>query len=274
MTESAPRPQTEPVRVAVFFDGGFWFKLATYWHYGHPMRRRLSFGSIQDAFRWYAHTIFDRPINEIVIDQSHHFHNSRYPMPPKILNLLDHLRIKHHTFPPDPSQKQKATGLDVSLALTCWDAGQLDLVVLVTNSAYLRPLIDRLVADDVRVLIPTLDVKYVDSRSEKPRFLTTPSHLWEAATDTPSWDALISATLDEEYPLTTALLPEDIATPATASAHPHDHADAAAATDYAAVLTAMGSWRPWRTWWPFRGPNRTERYYRSLLRRLFGQKAR
>lgn len=208
MTQHDSPPQTEPLRIGVFFDGGFWSALVTYWKYGHPTPRRLTFEGIQDAIRWYAHKVFDRPIKEIKIDQSHYVHHLNTPLPGKVAYILDGLCIQRHTLPPHPFEKY-APGVETALALKCWDedAAALDMLVLVVNFSKYRPLVDILVEGGSRVMVPTINVENIDSRTGQRRVLKTSEHLTVAATDTPSWESLINATLEEGYPFATTLTP-------------------------------------------------------------------
>lgn len=211
MTQPAnAEPEASPVRIGVFIDGSFWFHLFYYWLHNHRMGLRLDLEGVQDAGRWYARGVFDRPVEEIIIDQSHHFQALRDPLPFGFAKVLDRLHITRHELPFD-HRKNRAVGVEVELALTCWDeayAAGLDMVMLVTGDDDHRPLVERLVGDGVRVLVPQIDVTFTDNRSLKPRWLVTSPHLCEAATDTPTWDDLISATLDEDYSLTSAFLRE------------------------------------------------------------------
>jgi hypothetical protein len=195
----------EPVRIGVFIDGAFWYHLFYYWQHHHPARRRLALDGVQDAARWYAREVFDRPVSEIVIDESHHFQGSRLPTP--ATRMLDRLHIKRHTLLGDPSNG-RTVGMEVALALTCWEADQLDMVMLIAGTSAYQPLVERLVTHGVSVLVPTIEADFTDDRTGAHRYLVTSKTLWEAATDAPSWDDLINATFDEEYPLASALLPE------------------------------------------------------------------
>lgn len=212
MTQPANDESTvAPIRIGVYIDGGFWFRLFYYWLHHHWMSRRLALDGVQDAARWYARTVFDRPVEQIIIDQSHHFQALRDPVPGGFAKVLDRLHITHHGLPFD-QRKARAVGVEVELALTCWEqayAAGLDMVMLVTGNDDYRPLVERLVGDNVRVLVPQIDVTFTDGRSLRPRWLVTSPHLCEAATDTPTWDDLIGATLAQDYALTSALLRAD-----------------------------------------------------------------
>lgn len=199
--QSAASPGVDsPVRIGVYIDGGFWFHLTYYWLMNHPMKVRLSIDGLRDAIRWYARTVVDRPVEHIQVTKTHWVQGDESLMHEGFAAALDRLHvIRHHMgFNPDNG---RSTGVRVELALTAWDEAydDLDMVALLTGDAEYRPLVDRLVADKVRVLVPQIDVEFPDNRGGRPRWLVTSPHLLREATDTPAYEDLLGATETAEY---------------------------------------------------------------------------
>jgi hypothetical protein len=214
------RPTHAPIRIGVFFDGSFWFHLHHYWLHHHPAHQKLAVDGVQDAARWYAREVFSRPVEDIVIEQAHHFQAAR-SINSTFQAVLDRMHITRHELEFD-SARNRAIGVEVELALTCWDqtaeAG-LDMVMLVTGNYDYRPLVTRLVRGGVRVLIPQIDVSFTDRRTRKRIWITTSEHLCAVATDSPTWEQLVEATQSEDYPLISPLLREDRRIPVRRPAH-------------------------------------------------------
>ncbi|MGP4029701.1 hypothetical protein [Actinomadura sp. 3N407] len=201
--------QDDPIQIGVFIDGSFWFNLAHYWLHHHSMRTQLAIEGVRDVARWYASEQFQRPVDEVQIDRAHYFQAVSAGAPYRFFRVLKRLGITVHQLSFDP-RRNRAVGVKTEFALTCWsETAELRLVMLLTGDDEYRPLVERLVEDDVRVLIPHIDVTFTDSRSKRERWLVTSPHLSDAATDTPSWDDLLDATQAKDYPLASPYIVDD-----------------------------------------------------------------
>jgi hypothetical protein len=69
---SAPEPLDAPIRVGVFYDGG-WFSHLWQWFDEHPeWKAAPAFGGIHDALRWYLHHELAKPMSGIAVTEAHY----------------------------------------------------------------------------------------------------------------------------------------------------------------------------------------------------------
>lgn len=198
---SGPVGPDNPIRIGVYVDGGWWYHLTYYWLWNHPMKVRLALDGVQDAIRWYARGVFGRPVEHVRIHCSHWVAGPESAIASGFAAVLDRLGMVRHHMGLNPTNG-RTTGVKVELALTCYDdtdSGELAMVALITGDDEYRPLVDRLVDEKVRVLIPQIDVTFPDNRGGQDRWLITSPHLSEAATDSPSYQDLLVATDAEPY---------------------------------------------------------------------------
>lgn len=184
---------SKKINVGIYVDGTFWFHLTHYWLHAHPMRKRLDLAGVHDAIRFHAHKSYGEPLDNIKITQRHHFESGRGSANPKWTTVLQQrLAYQCHQLGYDHINDREV-GVDVAYALTCWDtAGDIDMVALLTGDGDHYPLAERLTGEDRRVLVPSIQARYVDARTGKQRWLHTGTPLRDAATDNPTWEELLT----------------------------------------------------------------------------------
>lgn len=200
---------SDPFRIGVFIDGSFWFHLTYYWLHHHPARTQLAIDGVRDIARWYASNKFQRPVDETKIEKVHYFQAISSDRPERFFNVLDRLGVIRHELSFDDRRK-RAIGLKTEFALTCWnETADLDMVMLLTGDDDYEPLVERLVRDDCKVLIPQIDATFTDSRSNRRKWLITSPYLCDAATDAPTWNDLLDSAQVDGYPLASPFLIDD-----------------------------------------------------------------
>jgi hypothetical protein len=189
----------EPLRVGVFYDGAFLSPLLHYYQHYYQMRRRIDLEEFHEDVRRYANTVCGRTIEEIEIAEAHHFQGLGQPVPAAFTSVLDRLKIQRHELPFNHGKNGGgAEGLTVEFALTCYEAATevpLDLVVLLTGDVDYVPLVDWLVEDQVRVVVPRVYLTF-PSRSGHPQCLATAPRLVGRATHAPAFHDLVSRMRD------------------------------------------------------------------------------
>jgi hypothetical protein len=191
----------DSIKIGVYVEGNFWFHLAHYWLHEHEMRVKLRLDGVQDAIRWYAREAFGRPVQHTRIHRSHFVHGPKSTLSPAYAKVLDRLGVTRHHMAANPTNN-RVLGVRAELILLCYDDAyydDLDMVALITGDDEYRPLVDRLVAEKVKVLIPQIETDFTDNRTGDKRWLATSSHLCGAATDAPSYEELLRATETDQY---------------------------------------------------------------------------
>jgi hypothetical protein len=192
-----PRHQVvaEPISIGVFYDGAFLSPLLHYYAHYHQMRRRIDLEDLHEGILRYAYTVFHRPLDEIDIAEAHHVQGVGQPAPAAFTTVLDRLKIQRHELPFNHGRNGGGPeGLTVEFALACYEAATevpLDMAVLITGDPDYVPLVDYLVEDRVKVLVPRVHLTF-PSRAGYPQYLATAPRLLDHATHTPVFEDLLS----------------------------------------------------------------------------------
>ncbi|ANZ41759.1 NYN domain-containing protein [Lentzea guizhouensis] len=192
------------VRIGVFYDGTWFAYLSDFYATAHRRAARVSLDGLHDAVRWYVHAETGRPLDECVVAEAHYV-RGRIDTPAASFDaVLTAAGITRHDL---PLHGGKEKGVDVHLALEAWDratAVPLDWVVLLTGDADFAPLVTRLTARGVHVVVPVVDVRAGDGvPSWTPR---TAAPLRAATPFTPGFDHLFDPADRPDYPLRRAFV--------------------------------------------------------------------
>ncbi|SFR22245.1 NYN domain-containing protein [Lentzea waywayandensis] len=194
----------ETDRIGVFYDGTWFAYLSDFYATAHPRGARISLDGLHDALRWYVHTETGRPLDECVVAEAHYV-RGRIDTPAESFDrALAAAGITRHDL---PLHNGKEKGVDVLLALEAWDRATtvpLQWVVLLTGDSDFAPLVERLTARGVHVIVPVVDIRTVQAPPAwTPR---TAAPLRAAAPFTPGFDALFAPGDQADYPLRRAFV--------------------------------------------------------------------
>lgn len=194
----------ETVRIGVFYDGTWFAYLSDFYATAHQRAARISVDGLHDALRWYVHTETCRPLEDCVVAEAHYV-RGRIDTPAASFDaVLTAAGVTRHDL---PLHNGKEKGVDVHLALEAWDratAAPLQWVVLLTGDADFAPLVTRLTARGVHVVVPVVDIRTNDGvPAWTPR---TAAPLRAATPFTPGFDALFAPTDLPGYPLRSAFV--------------------------------------------------------------------
>jgi uncharacterized LabA/DUF88 family protein len=191
------------VRIGVFYDGTWFAYLSDFYATVHPRAARIALDGLHDALRWYVHTETGSDLADCRVQEAHYV-RGRIATPATSFDaVLAAAGVARHDL---PLHGGKEKGVDVHLALEAWDRATtvpLDQVVLITGDADFAPLVTRLVARGVRVVVPVADpdpatFPVLPPSASTPR---TAAPLRAAATRTPAFDALFAAAERSGVPL-------------------------------------------------------------------------
>ncbi|MFG1878026.1 NYN domain-containing protein [Sphaerisporangium sp. NPDC049003] len=202
------------LRLAVFYDGGWFIHLWGFLADHSKWRAKPAFAGIHDVMRWYLHRELGLPLTQITMDEAHYVlgrpTDSAYreadasgPFRSMSRGWDELFRnegiVRHEVLVSDYSGNREA-GADVELALLVYEraiAGSLDAVVLITGDADFLPLVHRLRTLGIRVILPS---SFTEADGGNHKVRSAPL-LIEAADHTPSWESLLDSGLAPEYRL-------------------------------------------------------------------------
>ncbi|WP_067480890.1 DUF6221 family protein [Actinomadura hibisca] len=200
-----PPPPTGETRIGVFYDGGWFHHLSSYFANHSTWRSGLALQGVHDMLRWYLAQKTGRPLDGIVITQKHFVRGRRGDAPNPFDAVLDNEGVMRHDVTVNAAQEK---GADVHLALETFQqavTAPLDVVALITGDADFVPLVERLHRFEVKVLLPTIDVTFFDANGKRWD-LACSSALAAAADHTPTWTELIGDALRPGYVLAYPLM--------------------------------------------------------------------
>ncbi|GAA3843980.1 hypothetical protein GCM10022226_78740 [Sphaerisporangium flaviroseum] len=204
-----------PLRVGIFYDGGWFIHLWEFLADNSKWMAKPSFGGLHDVMRWYLHRELALPLAQITVTEAHYVLGRPVTSDYQATNgdgrsnattsrQWDHaLRtegvIRHDVACTDPNGNNEA-GADVALALIAHElamTGQIDAAVLITGDADFLPLIHHLRKLQVRVIVPS---SFTQADGAPHRVWRAPL-LTDAADHAPSWESLLDAGLAPDYRL-------------------------------------------------------------------------
>ena len=172
-------PDTKLTRIGVFYDGGFFSHVSNYYRYYHERKTRISIqglhGFIRDEVGKHEQT--DARYCQIV--EAHYF-RGRFPTEDvqelyrerQFEDALMRAGVTTHFLPAlsrgEDDRKEK--GIDVCLALEAFERAiykGFNVIVLVTGDSDFVPLIRKLNALGIRVMVTAWDFELPDGRSTR-----------------------------------------------------------------------------------------------------------
>ena len=166
--------QTPPrlLRIGVFYDGGFFHHISNYYRYAHPRKQRISVPGLHEFIRVHAAECEGvDPAYAHIVDA--HFFRGRFSAQQTLAReklyterLFDDVLMNENvTTHYRPIQGNSETGIDVWLSLEAYDLAlhkHYDLVVLVAGDSDFVPLVNKLNALGIRVMLLGWNFDYTD----------------------------------------------------------------------------------------------------------------
>ncbi len=161
-------------RIGIFYDGGYFSSVNNYYTYAHPRRSRLNLGGLHDFVRQRVAEAEDVPLGYCQVVDMHWF---RGRLPTAELSdqqleservwdevLMSYGIVTHYLpVPVIAGQPVRERGIDVWFALEALELallGRFDVVVLVTGDRDYVPLVRKLNALGVRVMLLGWNITY------------------------------------------------------------------------------------------------------------------
>lgn len=161
-------------RIGVFYDGGYFSAVNNYYNFTHPRRSRLHLGGLHDFIREQVALAEDMPLSYCHVVDVHWF-RGRLPVSELSDQQLESERIWDdvlmsfgivtHYLPVTtrPGQPLREKGIDVWFALEALELSlmnRFDVVVLITGDGDYLPLVRKLNALGVRVMLVGWNLSY------------------------------------------------------------------------------------------------------------------
>ena len=176
-------------RIGVFYDGNFLLPASNYYHYIHPVKRRLSLGGLHNFIRHRVAEEEGIEPSKCQIAQAHYFrgrlnaaeaaqrgnqlYNDRV-----FDDILMSEGIQPHYLPLRNLQgKKEERGIDVWLSLEAYElamTGRIDTVVLIVSDTDYTPLMRKLTGLGLRIMLLSWEFEYVNDDGVK--MVTKTSH--------------------------------------------------------------------------------------------------
>lgn len=183
------------IKVGVFYDGNYFFRVSSYYAYGHPRKSRLSISGIHDFIRHQVSNKEDRDKDLCRIVDAHYFRGrlgaSEASQRGDTLywdrvfdDILMSENVTTHYLPVKTIDGQKQEkGIDVLLALEAFELAfykKFDVLVLIASDGDYVPLIRKLNTLGTRVMVLSWDFEYTDDTGRKFATRTSQDLLEEA----------------------------------------------------------------------------------------------
>ena len=179
MTEEKPQKLT---RIGVFYDGNYFLHVSNYYNYVHARQRRLSIAGLHAFIRQQVAKEESAPTKLCRITDAHYFRgrisaqdaaqrgNQLY-----YERVFDDILMSEglvtHYFPIKSFHgKREEKNVDVYLALEAYDmavCGKMDVLVLIASDGDFVPLIRKLNAMGIRVMLLCWDFDFTNDEGQK-----------------------------------------------------------------------------------------------------------
>lgn len=177
-------------RIAVFYDGNFFFHVSNYYQYHHERRQRVSVGGLHEFVREEAAANESVDSRLCHITEAHYFRGRLRASDADDRDLLFRERVFDDVLVREgiqahyvPISRDGEKGIDVLLALEAYELasfGRYDIAVLIACDGGYLPLIRKLIARGVRVMVLGWDFRYFDANNNERETRTAQVLLDEA----------------------------------------------------------------------------------------------
>ena len=189
-----------PIRLGVFYDGG-WFNHLWRWADQHSQWRAApSFPGIHDALRWHLHHTHHTPLQQVTLVCAHYVLGRRTAgmrgAAPEWDLTLRREGLQRHDARVAGGHEIDADKILGRVTEDRVRADRLNAVALITGDTGFIPLLQRLRDSGTTVIVPSIHTTF----GEHGRLVTT-TRLLHAADQTPLWTDLLTTALEPAYPL-------------------------------------------------------------------------
>ncbi|MDR1352902.1 MAG: NYN domain-containing protein [Treponema sp.] len=170
---------TDLVRIGIFYDGYYFFKVSNYYKYEHNRKSRISISGLHDFIRNEAAKISGAEFKQCQIVDAHYFkgRSSAKEMGDKVQSersfedILMRENIVTHYLPlrMGPNNTLHEKGIDVWLALEAYELAiykRFDIVVLVVCDGDYVPLVRKLNTLGAHVMLISWDFDYYNEQGK------------------------------------------------------------------------------------------------------------
>lgn len=160
-------------RIGVFYDGNFFFHVSNFYQYHHERRQRISVGGLHEFIRDEVGVREDVDTRFCQVVEAHYFRGRLRASDADDRDLLFRERVfddvlvregvtAHYT----PMSRENERSVDVPLALEAYELAsydRFDVAVLIACDGDYLPLIRKLNARGIRVMVLGWDFRYQDA---------------------------------------------------------------------------------------------------------------
>jgi uncharacterized LabA/DUF88 family protein/cold shock CspA family protein len=170
---------TDLVRIGIFYDGYYFFKVSNYYKYEHPRKSRISISGLHDFIRNEAAKISGIDFKQCQIVDAHYFkgRSSAKEMGDKVQSersfedILMRENIVTHYLPlrMGPNNTLHEKGIDVWLALEAYELAmykRFDIIVLVVCDGDYVPLVRKLNTFGAHVMLISWEFDYYNEQGK------------------------------------------------------------------------------------------------------------
>ncbi|MEM6264599.1 MAG: NYN domain-containing protein, partial [Bacteroidota bacterium] len=184
------------VRIGVFYDGNYFAHVSNYYNYEHERNARLSISGLHDFIKHQVAEEENVESKYCQLIDSHYFRGrlNAYEVPDKGKLIADRIfddilmneGVTTHYFPiRSRDGRIEEKGVDIWLSLEAYETTlhkKFDVMVLIACDGDYVPLVRKLNAQGVRVMVLGWDFSYTDERTGRVRKTVTSVDLLREAT--------------------------------------------------------------------------------------------
>ncbi len=178
-------PHTQPnslTRIGVFYDGNYFLHVSNYYNYVHPRKKRLSIAGLHAFIRHQVAISEGADFQKCRISDAHYFkgrvsaqeasqRGSQLYYERVFDDILMSEGLVTHYFPIKSHHgKKEEVNVDVYLALEAYDmaiSGKMDVLVLIASDGDFIPLIRKINALGIRIMILSWDFEFTNDEGQK-----------------------------------------------------------------------------------------------------------
>jgi cold shock CspA family protein/uncharacterized LabA/DUF88 family protein len=185
-----PDSESKLLRLAVFYDGNFFYHVSTYYRYAHAQKKRISIPGLHSFIRHHIAKAEGTDVRRCQIVDAHFFRgrfsakeaDARQKL--YVERVFDDILmgegvVTHYL----PIRYGAEKGIDVSLALEAFELAvykRFNVVVLIAGDSDFIPLVRKLNSLGTRVMVLGWDFKFTDDLEQERETITSINLLDEA----------------------------------------------------------------------------------------------